>query len=67
MNYEYVVWDNLDNCIHRGPWSEADCVEWLEECRDIFSPNADIGKVWSIRRRAVGEWETFELGGFVDD
>lgn len=61
MNYEYVVWDNLDECIHRGPWPEAECVEWIDECRDLFptaKPGA-IDKMWSVRRRPVGEWETY--------
>ena len=57
--YEYVVWDNIDDCIHRGPWPEQECIDWLQECRDIFPVTAKIDKLWSVRRRPVGEWETY--------
>ena len=56
--YEYVVWDNIDNCIHRGPMSEKEAVQWMNEAIEMFpraNPGA-IAKLWSIRRRAVGEW-----------
>lgn len=59
MTFEYAVWDNLDNSIHRGPWSEEECIEWIDYCRDSFSAEA-IEKLWSVRRRAVGEWETYD-------
>lgn len=61
-DYEYVVWDNSDNCIHRGPMSEDDCVNWIEECIEMF-PNAKpgaIAKLWTVRRRPVGDWESFD-------
>jgi hypothetical protein len=58
-HYEYVVWDNIENWIHRGPWDdEYKAVEWIEECKEMFTnakPGA-IDKLWSVRRRAVGEW-----------
>jgi hypothetical protein len=57
--YEYVVWANLDGEIHRGPWTERECIDWLEETREIFPVGAKIDKLWSVRRRAVGEWETY--------
>lgn len=60
MNYEYVVWANMDNEIHCGPWTKQECEGWLQETRDIFPVGAKIDKLWSIRRRAVGEWEPYE-------
>lgn len=60
--YEYVVWDNLDNVIHRGPWSEAECVKWIDECRAMFPSGAKIDEIWTVRRRAVGEWEAYNAG-----
>lgn len=58
--YEYVVWDNMDDEIHRGPWPEQKCIDWIEECRDIFPATAEIDKVWSVRRRPVEEWERYD-------
>lgn len=55
-NYEYVVWDNIDNCVHRGPWTEDECLDFFEYAREAFPPGAKIDKLWSIRRRPVGEW-----------
>ena len=60
--YEYVVWDNFDNVIHRGPWTdESEAIGWIDECRDIFPATAQIDKIWSVRRRPVGEWETYNV------
>lgn len=61
-DYEYVVWDNRDDSVHRGPWPEQECIDWVEECYEIFpkAGKAGIDKIWSVRRRPVGEWETYE-------
>lgn len=56
--FEYVVWDNIDNTIHRGPWSEKDCVEWIDYGRKNFGPEV-TEKLWSIKRREVGRWESY--------
>lgn len=65
MTYEYAVWGTIDDCIHRGPWSEDECVAWIEECREVFPPTANIDKVWSVRQRAVGAWEPHNPNDFT--
>lgn len=60
QEFEYVVWDNNDNEIHRGPWTQEECITWLDECRNTFPEGAQIDKIWSIRRRAVGVWEKID-------
>lgn len=57
--YEYVIWDNFDGVIHRGPWPEQECIDWLDECREMFPRPEGVDEIWSVRRRPVGEWETY--------
>jgi len=57
--YEYCIWDNINNVLHRGPMTKMEAIEWMDDARDIIPDTAKINKLWSVRRRPVGEWEEF--------
>lgn len=59
MDYEYVIWDNFDDEIHRGPWTEDKCLTWMDECRDAFPRPEGVDEIWSVRRAPVQNWETY--------
>lgn len=50
---EYCIMQESCSGIHRGPWSEEDCLDWLQEAEDDgVRPGA-----FYIATRAVTEWK----------
>lgn len=47
---EFIIWDNLDGIVHRGPWTKAECLSWMQWGRDIMPNPAGVDKVYKIQR-----------------
>ena len=50
---EYCIMQRGREGIHRGPWSEEECLDWLQECKEMgFREGA-----FYLATRYVGEWK----------
>lgn len=51
--YDYGIWHNREDYLHRGPMTASEARIWIDDWLD------DGGRsgIWSIVRRPVGEWE----------
>ena len=54
--YDYIIWDNYDRVIHRGPWDKNTAEQWMREWKDMTFPN----DCFSILRAPKQKWETYE-------
>lgn len=56
--YEWGVWSNLANTIHREQMTEYDArnwvVSWVNDCGEAWP---DAVNMFSVCKRPVGEWE----------
>lgn len=53
VRYEYGIWSNRDNVLHRDGMSEPGADDWVDEWLD----NGGKPGVFRVVRRAVGPWE----------
>lgn len=57
-NYEYAIKQRGIPGLHRGPWSEQDCKNWVNGWDSDCKPGQEaLVGMFYIVRRPVGEWE----------
>jgi hypothetical protein len=57
---EYCIWDTIDDCLHRGPMSKDEAVEWIEEFKSGATRPNLVDKIFKIKMRHVSPWETYK-------
>ena len=58
MEYEYGIWCDADDTMHRGPWSKDEADEWMHVWYNECVPNNPKAQaMFRIVRRPVGRWE----------
>lgn len=50
MDDIYVIWDKLENRIHRGPWTQQECLVWMDQCRRIMPRSLGVDEVFEIQQ-----------------